>query len=280
MQPELLRNTVRLRRDCKVRKELITAGMLTTWVESLGPEPSLADVRLVAIALLAFSAFLRCDELSKLRGCDIRVTPQSMSVHVTSSKTDQYREGASILVARSGSPTCPVAMVERYLALAGISRDSKLRLFRGIVHAKGGDRLRSSGSLSYTRIRRELLLEKITQLGFDPKLFGLHSLRAGGATAAANAGVADRLFKRHGCWRSETAKDGYVKDDVPSLLSVSQSLDLQCIFFSPPFFVTLVVSLNDCCGRVHRRLTSSDVTRGGTCMQRGGIFWEIYFSVV
>ena len=174
----------------KVRKEPITAGMLTTWVESLGPEPSLADVRLVAIALLAFSAFLQYDELSKLRGCDIRVTPQSMSVHVTSSKTDQYHKGASILVARSGSPTCPVAMVERYLAPAGISRDSKLRLFRGIVHAKGGDCLRSSGSLSYTRMR-ELLLEKITQLGFDPKLFGLHSLRAGGATAAANAGVAD-----------------------------------------------------------------------------------------
>ena len=73
---------------------------------------------------------------------------------------------------------------------------------------------------------RELLLEKMTQLGFDPKLFGLHSPRAGGATAAANAGVADRLFKRHGRWRSETAKDGYVKDDVPSLLSVSRSLDL------------------------------------------------------
>ena len=33
----------------------------------------------------------------------------------------------------------------------------------------------------------------------------------------------------------------------------------------------LVVSLNDCCGRVHCRLTSSDVTRGGTCMQRGHV---------
>lgn len=148
-----------------------------------------------------------------------------MSVHVTSSKTYQYREGASILVARTGSPTCPVAMVERYFTLAGLSHTSKLRLFRGIVHAKSGDRLRSSGSLSYTRMR-ELLLAKIAGLGFNPKLFGIHSLRAGGATAAANAGVADRLFKRHGRWRSETAKDGYVKDSVPSLLSVTRALDL------------------------------------------------------
>ena len=29
-------------------------------------------------------------------------------------------------------------------------------------------------------------------------LFSAHSLRAGGASAAANAGVSDRLFQRHG----------------------------------------------------------------------------------
>ena len=148
-----------------------------------------------------------------------------MSVHVSSSKTDQYREGASVLVARSGTRTCPVAMMERYFHLTGTSTGSKLHLFRGIVHAKAGDQLRASGSLSYTRVR-ELFLAKLSQLGFDPKLFGLHSLRAGGATAAANAGVADRLFKRHGRWCSETAKDGYIKDSVQSLLSVTRSMDL------------------------------------------------------
>ena len=34
------------------------------------------------------------------------------------------------------------------------------------------------------------------------------------AIAAANAGVQDRLFMRHGRWKSECAKDGYVKDSV------------------------------------------------------------------
>ena len=97
---------------------------------------------------------------------------------------------------------------------------SSLHLFRGIVHAKGGDRLRASGSLSYTCMR-ELLLGKLSQLGCDHKLFGLHSLRTGGATVAANAGIADRLFKRHGRWRSKTAKDS-----ASSLMSVTKSLDL------------------------------------------------------
>ena len=90
---------------------------------------------------------------------------------------------------------------------------------------RNGQRLRSHGSLSYTRVR-ELFLNKLAELGFDPKQFGLHSLRSGGATAAANSGVPDRLFKRHGRWRSESAKDGYVKDSVSALMSVSQSLNL------------------------------------------------------
>ena len=85
--------------------------------------------------------------------------------------------------------------------------------------------MRKTGGLSYTRLR-ELLLSKISQLGYDPTLFSMHSLRAGGATAAANAGVEDRLFKHHGRWKSETAKDGYVKDSVERRLEVSKQLGI------------------------------------------------------
>ena len=45
----------------------------------------------------------------------------------------------------------------------------------------------------------------------------------GVATAAANAGVPDRLILRHGRWSSVSAKDGYVKDSVASRLSVSKA---------------------------------------------------------
>ena len=50
----------------------------------------------------------------------------------------------------------------------------------------------------------------------------MHSLCAGGATAAANGGVQDRL--QHGRWKSESAKDGYVKDSLQRQLEVSKSL--------------------------------------------------------
>ena len=207
----------------KQRKEPITPEMLKLMVESVGLTPSLTEVRLLAVCLLAFAGFMRCDELVKLQCKDIVFSEEGMVVNVRSSKTDQFREGASLVIARSRAVTCPVDMMQRYCTMAEIDLTSDAMLFRGIVSVKDGERLRAKGGLSYSRLR-ELLLAKIAQMGWDPKLYGMHSLRAGGATAAANAGVPDRLFKRHGRWKSESAKDGYVKDSLESRLTVSKSL--------------------------------------------------------
>ena len=46
------------------------------------------------------------------------------------------------------------------------------------------------------------------------------------SAAAANSGVPDRLFKRHGRWASESAKDGYVQDSLSARLSVSKALGI------------------------------------------------------
>ena len=73
---------------------------------------------------------------------------------------------------------------------------------------------------------RELFKKKSTELGHPAEEFGLHSLRVGGATSAAKAGVPDRVFKRHGRWKSEIAKDGYVEDSVESRLAVSRKIGL------------------------------------------------------
>ena len=209
----------------KVRKEPVTADMLKAMVEAAGPAPSLTEVRLLAVCLVAFAGFMRCDELIKLKCEDITFNTESMVIRIVSSKTDQYREGSSLVIARTGELTCPVGMMEKYFSMGELEKTPKECVVRGIMVTKDGERLRKSGGLSYTRLR-ELLLSKISQLGFDPKLFGLHSLRAGGATAAANAGVPDRLFKRHGRWKSESAKDGYIKDSMQKRLKVSKQLGI------------------------------------------------------
>jgi len=74
--------------------------------------------------------------------------------------------------------------------------------------------------------------KKIVALGFPARNFSLHSLRAGEASAAANAKVPVHLFKRHGRWKSENAKDGYVKDSIESRLEVSKRLGLYLCSYS------------------------------------------------
>ena len=43
--------------------------------------------------------------------------------------------------------------------------------------------------------------------------YGMHSLRSGGASAAINNGVSERLVGKHGRWKSGYCRDRYVKDD-------------------------------------------------------------------
>ena len=49
--------------------------------------------------------------------------------------------------------------------------------------------------MSYYTCVRENVLPGLKNIGAETKLFGLHSLPAGGATAAANLEVNDRIFK-------------------------------------------------------------------------------------
>ena len=118
---------------------------------------------------------------------------------------DQYHQGDTVLVARTGKPTCPVNMVEQYMTRAELVGKFGL-LFQPLT--SDGKRLHASGSLTYSHLR-ELLLGRLQALGYPSDQFGIHSLRAGGAMAAAGSGVLDRLFKRHRHWRSDTAKDRY-----------------------------------------------------------------------
>lgn len=43
---------------------------------------------------------------------------------------------------------------------------------------------------------------------------------------AANMGVCDRIFKKHGRWKSDSAKDGYVAENVHVQMSVTKNLGI------------------------------------------------------
>ena len=112
---------------------------------------------------------------------------------------------------------------------AKLTPTSNLPLFSALNKTKSGYIMRSS-RLSYSRCR-EVFKEALGVLGCDPKIYGLHSLRSGGITSVVNNDskiVSERLLKLHGRWKTDVAKDMYVKEADSSRLSVSLSLGLQC----------------------------------------------------
>ena len=165
----------------------------------------------------------------KLRvcGCDVKFCQQEktcfVELGIIQSKTDVYRDGAKVLLARTDDESCPFNILSRYIQAANIDLSSEEPIFSSLQFYKSTNSytLRSTG-ISYTRTR-EIVLAALAALGYEPSKFGIHSLHSGGATEAANAGIKDRLFKRHGCWKSESAKDGYVEDKLQAL-SVYRSL--------------------------------------------------------
>lgn len=104
----------------KFKKKPVTVEMLQEKVASMSHNPTLAEVRLSTICLLAFAAFLRFNEISKLRCCDLQFQPDYVIVKIQSSKTDQFRQGDEVLIATTGSSTCPLSMLEMYIRLASI----------------------------------------------------------------------------------------------------------------------------------------------------------------
>ena len=161
---------------------------------------TLADIRVLTMSVLCYAGFLRFDELIQLRRCDFHMEDAFMR---------------------------PVSLTLRYFTLAEINPDSDEYIFRSLsfCSSTGKYKLRGVTPLSYSRTR-EIVLEAFEKIGLPKKDYGLHSFRAGGASAAANSNISDRLFKRHGRWRSDKAKDGYIRDNLEGLLSVSRALGI------------------------------------------------------
>ena len=175
--------------------------------------------------LLCYSAFLRFSELSQLKCHDITVKDDYLVVKIKKSKTDQYRAGDEIVVSKDQSLACPYTMLMKYVGLANVNIFSDMYLFRPLYRSKNKCGLiKVNKPISYTTAR-ECIVKRLKLVAPELNL-DLHSLRPGGATMAANSDVNERCWKRHGRWKSDSSKDGYVADSTANRLEVSKHLGL------------------------------------------------------
>ena len=173
-----------------VKKEPVTIQMLSNMFDKLFTWGCVKNQRTICACLIAYAGFLRSTELLNIRRGDIVINLSHMSIFIESSKTDQYRDGAWILIARTGTKLCPVENLERYLEWASIEEDSNVFIFSRLVAKKNGQyQLRNTDKpVSYTTLR-ELFIDAFKAHVTDISKYGFHSLRSGGATSAANNGV-------------------------------------------------------------------------------------------
>ena len=73
---------------------------------------------------------------------------------IVKSKTDQYRHGDEILIARGSTIACPLNMLNRYLDLAKIDLKSEDFLFKPIYRSK---KFCANKKLSYTAAKASMV---------------------------------------------------------------------------------------------------------------------------
>ena len=182
----------------------------------------------MCIFVLVFVGFFRINAVLQIKYGDVCFRGGYVAIDVTSSKTDQLRKGSEVVTDSGASvDTCPVNILRRYLTeVERYPIDSSHFIFRPLSKCRAGHKLVSVNKpISYSSIH-DYFQRSFKDIVLDVSQFGTHSLRAGDASAAANAGVQNRLFQRHGKSKTLSAKNGYVDDSLDSRLSVSRILGI------------------------------------------------------
>ncbi|XP_041361951.1 uncharacterized protein LOC121377920 [Gigantopelta aegis] len=135
------------------------------------PELLNSNQRIICAYLLSYAGFLRSEELLHLRLSDIVIDSTHMSLFIESSKTDKYRDGAWVLIARTGTKLCPVVNIEPFLTWTAMRDIEDRYLFCCFSALKDGYKLRNvEKPISYTTLR-ELFLEALEVQSVRPSAY-------------------------------------------------------------------------------------------------------------
>ncbi|SFL48601.1 Site-specific recombinase XerD [Loktanella salsilacus] len=165
---------------------------------------SLRDQRDRALLLLGFAGGFRRSELVTLERADIETVRQGLIVTIRRSKTDQEGAGRRIGIPHGRTRHCPVAAVEVWLSASLIDTGP---LFRPITR---------HGHLAANPLTGDavsvLLRERLSASGIKPEGYSGHSLRAGFATSAAQAGVSTLKIRAMTGHTSDAMLARYVRE--------------------------------------------------------------------
>lgn len=162
------------------------------------------DVRDRALLLLGFAGGFRRSELVGLDHGDIVNVRQGLIATLRFSKTDQEGRGRQIGIPYGRTRYCPVAALTEWLSRTGIERGPILRPVDRHGHVQAE---RLSGEAVSLVIR-----DRLDFVGIDSNGYSGHSLRAGFATSAVQAGVSTLKIRAQTGHASDAMLARYVRD--------------------------------------------------------------------
>jgi integrase len=165
---------------------------------------SLKDFRDRALLLLGFAGGFRRSELVGLDVSDIEMVRQGIIITLRHSKTDQEGAGRKIGIPYGRTQHCPVAAVTAWLSRSNITRGP---VFCPVTRYDHLQPVRLSGDAV-----SEVIRERLAAIGIDPEGYSGHSLRAGFATSAVQAGVSTLKIRAQTGHASDAMLSRYVRD--------------------------------------------------------------------
>lgn len=168
---------------------------------------TVAGMRDQFILVVGWWMMARRSELVALNDVDLRFVKEGLEVYVASSKTDQEARGTMCpLPYGQWADTCPVRVTQQWLDVL-TSRGARAAVLHG-VDRNGHFRDRLTAQSIDLRVKAAA-----KAAGLDnPGSYSAHSLRAGGASAAAAAGRSMLAIARHGRWiETSPVVHGYVR---------------------------------------------------------------------
>jgi len=164
----------------------------------------LKDIRDRALLLVGFAGALRRSELVGLDVGDIEHVRLGIVLNLRRSKTDQDGQGRKIGIPFGRTRWCPVAALDAWLAASGIADGA---IFRPVDRHGRVHNIRLSGEAIALVVR-----ERVGAAGLDPAQYSGHSLRAGLATSAAQAGVPTWRIRAQTRHASDAMLARYIRD--------------------------------------------------------------------
>jgi integrase len=162
------------------------------------------DVRDRALLLLGFAGGFRRSELVGLDCSDIEHVRQGLVINLLRSKVDQEGAGRKIGIPNGRTRHCPVAALDKWMELSKVEHGPVFRPVDRHGHIQA-ERL-SGDAVSI------IVKERVAAAGIDPGGFSGHSLRAGFATSAAQAGVSTLKIRAQTGHAADAMLARYVRD--------------------------------------------------------------------